>query len=645
MTGRRSFLLLAGVLTLAACEPQARRLLLLDLTLSDPALLAGTAAPWVGAGYHVDYRRFYPHVTRGDPANYRVVVLLGGLTPAAASDALRPSDLAALADWVAAGGVLVFGYAAGKEGAFDRWIMSRWLDARGAGIAIGDTLPANRDSWMAARIDGPVRGAPFAPFPAGRSHALTVSTRAAVLADADRHPVVAATRLGQGLIVVASRHALAALGPDIRVGAAPLPPGAEQQRTRAYLAALARWTLRPAEWSHVPAVRRGRPVNWSGAPRPLSRVATRREPPAGVAVSALGREPDPPPLGQLPAWTRRQGVRVLHDDRLLRRLTPGGFRQRSLDSLFEFLEAGGLTALWTRGAATAAAESALWQPAERDAMRKAWEQIVARLQTTSVRWLPGIDLDEVRTPRDTAELDARGDTVAPWAALDRRVWDELLRGAVRALARLAGEQPEVVPALVFDLSAYGMASGFSDPTFRVGLAAVPGDSAWKATLLGLPAAARYDSLVETGRIAAFYDGLEQAVAQRAGALRAEARRFSRQLGFAVRATQPPGDWFSVGLLRGLTDSLALPLVFTHDPRRWPPLARLRSPELVGLPVMRLDPAFMVGRAWPRLGGLAFRDNAGFWLDVGPWPVGPDSLARLVRQLTREARLPEETGRR
>src|SRR5438552_17789450 len=51
---------------IAACQPQARRLLLLDLALSDPVVLNGTARPWADAGYKVQYRRFYPHLTRAD---------------------------------------------------------------------------------------------------------------------------------------------------------------------------------------------------------------------------------------------------------------------------------------------------------------------------------------------------------------------------------------------------------------------------------------------------------------------------------------------------------------------------------------------------------------------------------------------------
>src|SRR5436190_21548777 len=116
----RSIALLA--LSLAACQPQARRLLLLDLALSDPVVLDATAAPWHEVGYTVDYRRFYPHLTRSDLARYRTVVLLGGREPEAPSDALTLGDIALLTEWTQQGGVVVLGYAGDGEGFLDRWI-------------------------------------------------------------------------------------------------------------------------------------------------------------------------------------------------------------------------------------------------------------------------------------------------------------------------------------------------------------------------------------------------------------------------------------------------------------------------------------------------------------------------------------------
>src|SRR4029077_3073332 len=131
---------LATVLLLCACQPQARRLLLLDLALSDPVLLNGTAGPWRDQGYSVEYRRFYPHLARADLDRYRVLLFLLGREPEAPSDALTAGDLALRTEWALRGGVAVLGYDADGEGYLDRWTTNRWLDFLGTGISIGDRL-------------------------------------------------------------------------------------------------------------------------------------------------------------------------------------------------------------------------------------------------------------------------------------------------------------------------------------------------------------------------------------------------------------------------------------------------------------------------------------------------------------------------
>ncbi|MGH7672756.1 MAG: hypothetical protein ACREMC_07640, partial [Gemmatimonadales bacterium] len=232
------------LLVLAACEPRAERLLLLDLTLSDPFVLDATAAPWHAAGYTVEYRRSYPHLTRRDLARYNAVVLLAGREPEAGSDALTLGDLAILTEWTRrgggreGGGVVVLGYAGDGEGFLDRWTMNRWLAASGAGIVIGDyalqdTMPAPGGAVEPQALALPLPqsaldNAGFAPFAAGRNHVLLVRRESQVLARTSgaafiRPPrdapasrggaaVVAASRVGNGLVLVLSRHALGAEG-------------------------------------------------------------------------------------------------------------------------------------------------------------------------------------------------------------------------------------------------------------------------------------------------------------------------------------------------------------------------------------------------------------------------------------------------
>src|SRR3989440_341919 len=174
---------LTVLLLLSACQPQARRVLVLDLTLSEPALLNGTVQPWRDEGYNVEYRRFYPHLARADLDRYRVLLYLLGREPEAPSDALTVGDLALLTEWVLRGGVAVLGYDADGEGYLDRWTANRWLDFVGAGISIGDrlledttaralTTTGRPQPWAEARAGrhAPLRaplGAGDPPFPPG----------------------------------------------------------------------------------------------------------------------------------------------------------------------------------------------------------------------------------------------------------------------------------------------------------------------------------------------------------------------------------------------------------------------------------------------------------------------------------------------
>ncbi|MGH7646172.1 MAG: hypothetical protein ACREMR_11375, partial [Gemmatimonadales bacterium] len=181
---RRTVLRLC-IVVLAACQPEARQLLLLDLARTDPIVLEATARPWHEAGYTVHYRRSYPHLAHSDPSRYHTLVLLGGRAPEQPTDALTVGDLVVLSAWVTRGGALVLGYAGDGEGAQDRWLMNRWLATVGAGIEIGATALSDTASPMVAgfapqpgvraRRGAPPRGAPLGPFPAGRTHPLHVS--------------------------------------------------------------------------------------------------------------------------------------------------------------------------------------------------------------------------------------------------------------------------------------------------------------------------------------------------------------------------------------------------------------------------------------------------------------------------------------
>lgn len=597
------------LLLTAACQPEAGRLLVVDFTLADPLTLEATAAPWHDAGYRVEYRRFYPHLTRLDLTRYRTVLLLGGLEPEGFSDALTIGDLAILAEWTRRDGVVVLGYTPGENGGtLDRWIMNQWLHAQGAGIAISaQALDAPATPLPHSALDN----AGFEPFPAGRNQTLQIRDQSQVLARASGAPLVAASRVGEGLILVASRNLLAATDAD-RSG-----------RTRDFLVALARWTRRPAEWASVRSAAHPAPLRLANASMlsPGQHVAVHPPPLAPPAGSEPIVLPQPAkPANELtvaaPGWIARQGMRVLWSR----------FTLPTLDSLLGFVDVAALNAL-----ATKIPEAAL---ADTVSTRNLWKITVARLQVTSLRWFPAVALARIPT-EGAAEVNRHGELTPIACGLDSSFWRGALRPSYRALTRLGGARPEVIAGVALDLdSAMTLysGSGFCDADYAVGLAALGLERAELDRLASLPPAVRYDTLLERGWLSRYFAGLEAAVAERAAVLRGELQRQHPDLRFAFHASTVPADWLSLGLLRGFSSPDAPVLLWLREPRGRALLRRYQQRGIFALSALGLEPerATFAPSEWTRLRFATFTEHAGFWLDR----AATDSLGRVIRRFTK-----------
>ncbi len=606
-----SLLLLTSV---AACQTEARRLLVVDLTLADPLTLEATAAPWHDAGYRVEYRRFYPHLTRLDLSRYRTVLVLGGREPEGLSDALTIGDLAILTEWIRRDGVVVLGYTEG-DASLDRWIMNQWLAAQGAGIVVG-TEPLDEPATPLPR--SALDNAGFAPFPAGRNHVLQVRDRSQTLAHAGDNALVAASRVGGGLILVASRSLLGSIDAD--------------PRTRDFLTALARWTRRPAEWASVGAAARAAPLHLANGPQRVAVHPPLLAPPAGSEPTVL---PEPAAARRAetvsaPAWIGRQGMRVLWSR----------FTLYSLDSLLGFVDVAALNAL-----ATTIPEAAL---ADTVSTRNIWKITGERLQATSIRWFPAVSLRAIAAQggrgRPEAgggseggpdEVNRHGELMPVACGLDSLYWRGALRPAYRALTKLGVARPDVIAGVALDLDSamtYYRGSGFCDADYRVGLAALGLDSAEMERLAALPPVGRYDTLLERGSLRRYYAGLEAAVAERATVLRGELERLHPDLRFAFHASTVPADWFSLGLLRGFSSPDAPVLLWLRERRGRVLLQRYAERDIFALSALGLEPqrATFAPGEWSRLRYATFSDHAGFWLDG----AATDSLGRVIRRFTK-----------
>jgi hypothetical protein len=256
------------------------------------------------------------------------------------------------------------------------------------------------------------------------------------------------------------------------------------------------------------------------------------------------------------------------------------------------------------------------------------------LQATSIRWFPAVSLLAIPS-QGSDEVDRHG-ALAPIACgLDSLYWRSALRPVYRTMTRLGGARPEVIAGVALDLdSAMTLfsGSGFCDADYRVGLAALGLDRGELERLAGLPPTVRYDTLLERGWLRAYFAGLEAAVGERAIALRGELRRLHPDLRFAFHASEPPADWFTLGLLRGFSSADAPVLLWLKEPRGRALLRRYRERGVFALSALGLDPdrATLAPAEWPRLRFAAFSEHAGFWLDG----AATDSLGRVIRRFTK-----------
>lgn len=637
LRSRRAFVAPALAI-LAACQPHTRRALIVDLALSDPALIGATAAPWTAAGYTVEYRRFYPHLTRRDLTRYGTILMLGGLQPERWSDALDAGDVALLTEWVPRGGVLAFGYAAGEAGSLDRWVMNRWLDAMGAGITIQAQPLSERtnlpDSTLApltrardARTSLDLAG--LGTFPTGRLHPIATTLPAQALALAppgavarvDDHTepwpgaaVIAASRIGRGVVIVTSRQLLGAAGAQLGATTALSLARDSVAATRRFLTALARWTRRPAEWAAIPQAHTAGPVALVDPPRPLSQRAVRQDAPDRVGLRRYPRNPSAHevPTDSWPPWLVQDGLRIGWTSASL--TTPS-----AIERLLGFLDASGLNGLAT----PTPYQLSDTVPGAVDGASPRGPEL-ARLAASSVGWFPTLLLDPGAVDPGACLLD---ETL--WASVER---------ALRAMVALAGSRGQPLGGVIIALPApaTGIPPELCDASLRAGLTRLGWDRAAVARLLDQDLDARYGALLESGALSNYVTALELELGTRAERSTAALRRAAPGALLGIWGTPSAADWRAFGLARGLAAGAAPVLVWDEEIQSGDIVAAFAERGVGVAHAARLTPAALADTA---LRHVVFGAGQGFWIGpideiVTSRSPDPDGLTRQLRRFTR-----------
>lgn len=610
------------------------------------ALLARLAA----AGLEPVYRRYDPRLGEADLDRYSVVVWLDGrLRGSRGSLAVGAAEVERAIRLVERGGRLVLGVAPGGRPGAEARAFQTVLDRLGVPITVEphevvDLAPVS--SYPASLFRAPL----FAADPAHpasrdlptrivgeRSALLRVGSAARALlwtlptafldrlygpppddpAAFGRRAVVAEGSAGArgGRVLVASRFLLDASGGHYAADATPLlperlPAGALEGRER-FLAALL-----------------GEFLGGGGA-LPTVPIAGASGAPARPAAARCGAWRP----GE--AWIEQEGLRA-----------GWGYVDRAdaeVEALLSRLPASGLNALW----GPARWDGLAWpahDPAGAALARARLARIDAALRGTQVRWLAGINVpgrpaDVAGYPRAVA---IGGVEVAVPSLADARLWEERIVPQVEALAAAAADVAPLA-GVVLDLEMYGMPVLYYGDGFDFGdrlflgflddpAAGIENDPTGLAAARRLPAGARGDWLLSSGRLPAYYAWLER---------RAEA--IGERLREALDGAAPPGrdlilgfyaagilpSWFYRGLWRGASAGGRPILLLTFAVEA---AADLRDAAADGV-CARHALAALLGLVGPD--GLApalaraGREHDGFWLNRITTLVAPPGAFEAV----------------
>ncbi|MBI3666336.1 MAG: hypothetical protein HY236_08950 [Acidobacteria bacterium] len=641
------------------------RALVIDYEMNPPDFSNEVIRRVAATGMHVDFRQYYPVLTRADLARYHMLVLLSSAGGIGSSLQLPEVEIPAVVSYVARGGLLILGVPGDPEAFNQLRPYNRLLAALGSGIQV---KPAIADDDSGRYLSAMYPQCYFRPasgtFAAqgvdqnlvlDRSTILEARPPALVLArtsptafaivglgrprvpdmpGSGAFPVVAMAQYGKGYVLVTERFNLNIGGFNGRVGVQPTnvldwAPSSDRfiQNILSEMASLARGKARWSGPAHIDAA--------------FDEQAEHSLPAAPPAESGLISVPPGGAIERVPE--NRESYRAQYRATIRRDLY-GQYLDHGLraawgdtnrdDDWLKRLAAGfkkaGLNYIWGVGWPDRFVSSK-YSAEQRAALRHAWETFAKELDGSSVGWTIGYNYPGGAFDRDRYERcrGVDGRVLEILSPLDLRLWNEIVIPSLEEVARFSRAHPSVKGATI-DFEMYGWepiifypeAIGFEDAAFQAFLRSARGhlDGQVLEEAARLSYEQRYPWLRDRSLLETYYLLLEQESEKLGRLIRQRVRAINPNFLFGAYHAGLPYSWFYRGLIRGLSTP-DMPMIWmsfqalsaADVDRFWLRGQHMlnASALMLGLyPIPQWKDAMMAGR----------RFHDGYWLNRYDWLV-------------------------
>lgn len=657
------------------------RLLILDKNMQAWQSLLSVAEPWHAAGCRVAYRRFHPYLVQQDLQDYDMFLILAGRMPYLPSARLTREDVDILKNAIAAGKGIILGFPVprGDDGAYDRTAMNQFLREVRARVQIGEVPVLDDENHYRGIVGRYVlarraRAWTFfepGPLALGDLAALKImrDARTEIFAESapaayfvkknirypGELPVGAFVGL-DGPILLLPRSALAVAGAGQDGNPAPLAAPELTRRTEDFLHAVAQRFIALVNGAalQVTAVQPNSAIPTRAQSQlahmpALSQVPEVSIHPVETIVFTKEHFPDPEviALQQQAAFAKgREGPigRVLRDGirAVTARFSPapdgGANHVDTLERAATFLADAEINLFWNAMRAPAAPDSA-------GSIRPAWLAFWAAFSKASgsrpVLGLPGFDYREFSLRKSTIMgLDGRTHTF--WSPLDRGLWwhefFEPIRAVSPAIARKAMIAGFVVDTDFHGLLAgarFGMGFDFSDAAFDYFLAAARGyfPAELHRAAVAAPPERRFAFLVQNGLLHLYYKTLEEEAERFGRNLRRRAEKSLPDAIWGIHMQSLPADWYSLGLLRGLSTPGRPVVLFTYDSHVLSYLFWLQQEQIYAVHALALCPWQFTVTGFDAFFRFAAEAHHGFWIPSLEYLLDQNGVALADTSLT------------